>query len=89
MQQPGSSNYGRPIVREFPATAKGHGWPDIIDNHAGDATKFDLGNGATLHQLEGSYNGVSGRCEWITHNGAVTHRQAIHGGTITGNPIKP
>ncbi len=82
-------NYGRPIVREFHPTAKGHGWPDIIDNYASEAQFFNLGKGAKLYQIEGSNNGVLGRFEWITENGYVTHRQFIQGGTVTGVPIKP
>ena len=81
-------NYGRPSVREFGPQVKGHGWPDMIDNYAGDATKFDLSNGAKLYQIDGSLNGKPGRFEWITQNGNVTHRQFIPGGRITGTPIR-
>jgi hypothetical protein len=82
-------NYGRPAVREFGPKPKGHGFPDMVDNYAGDATVFDLGKGAKLYQLEGSNNGTEGRFEWITQGGNVTHRQFVPGGRITGKPIKP
>jgi hypothetical protein len=82
-------NYGRPAVREFGPKPKGHGFPDMIDNYAGDATTFDLGKGAKLYQIEGSHNGTEGRFEWITEGGNVTHRQFVPGGRITGKPIKP
>lgn len=60
---------GRPqIVKEFPASAQAHGFNDIIDNYAGYATKTSLNN-ATLYQLDGSLNGVSGRFEWIIQDG--------------------
>lgn len=72
------------IIKEFPATPRAHGFTEIVDNYAGSATKFDLGNGATLYQIEGSLNGVAGRFEWITQNGNVTHRMFVQGGTING-----
>jgi len=77
------------IIKEFPATAKGHGFPDIVDNYAGDAQQFPLRNGATLSQIEGSNNGVAGRFEWIIDNGQVTHRMFVQGETINGVPITP
>ena len=42
------------ITKEFPATAKSHGFPDVVDNYAGNSKSFDLGDGATLYQLLGS-----------------------------------
>jgi RHS repeat-associated protein len=77
------------IVKEFPAQPKAHGFPDIVDNYAGQAQQFNLNNGAKLLQLEGSNNGVAGRFEWIIQNGAVTHRMFVQGGTINGIPTKP
>lgn len=77
------------ITKEFPATPKAHGFPDIVDNYAGDAQQFPLQNGATLYQVEGSYNGVAGRFEWIIQNGNVTHRMFIQGGSVNGVPISP
>lgn len=77
------------MIREFSATAKDHGWPDMVDNYAGHATQTDLGRGATLHQLGGSLNGTAGRFERITQGNNVTHRQFVHGGTMNGVPIKP
>ncbi|WP_392551403.1 VENN motif pre-toxin domain-containing protein [Orbus wheelerorum] len=78
-------------VQEFPSTAKSHGFNDIIDNYAGQATKTTLNNGATLHQLEGSLNGVSGRFEWIVDPklGGVSHRMFVPNGKINGAPSKP
>jgi len=87
-KQLGHSNYGRPSVREFGPVAKGHGFPDIIDNYADAAKQFDLRDGAVLYQIEGSLNGVPGRFEWIIENGNVTHRQFLHGKKITGVPSK-
>jgi hypothetical protein len=72
-----------------------HGFNDIIDNYAGDATKFDIptkGPGgkvvrtSELRQLEGSNNGVDGVFEWIVDQGNVTHRRFIPGGKVTGYP---
>jgi len=77
------------IIKEFPATAKGHGFPDIVDNWASMATEYALSNGAKLYQLEASYNGVAGRFEWIVENGQVTHRMFVAGGKVTGVAIKP
>ncbi|EGO63605.1 hypothetical protein, partial [Acetonema longum] len=76
------------IVQEFPSTPQSHGFTDIVDNYAGSATQYDLGKGATLYQIEGSLNGVSGRFEWITQSGNVTHRMFVQGGTVNGVPIK-
>lgn len=86
---PGKS---KPVaVQEFPSVAKSHGFNDIIDNYAGQATKTTLNNGATLYQLEGSLNGVSGRFEWIVDPklGGVSHRMFIQNGKINGVPSKP
>ncbi len=77
------------IIKEFPATAKGHGFSDIIDNYVGDAIHIKLSDGADLYQLPGSNNGVSGRFEWIVENEKVTHRMFIENGTINGRPILP
>ena len=77
------------IVKQFPATAKAHGFPDLIDNYAGLAKVFKLQRGAKLYQLDGSYNGVPGRFEWIVQNGNVTHRMFVGGGTVNGIPIRP
>ncbi len=77
------------IIKEFPAKAKAHGFPDIIDNFASGAKKFRLRKGVNLYQLEGSYNGVEGRFEWIVEQGKVTHRMFVRGGKITGGPIVP
>lgn len=60
----------------------------MVDNYVGLANRFDLGNGATLYQLEGSYQGVAGRFEWIVKNGEVTHRFFVPGGTVNGIPIR-
>ena len=79
-------NLGRQSVREFGPEAKQHGWSDIVDNYIGDATKFDLPDGAKLYQLEGSNQGRPGIFEWILNNGKVTHRRFIPGGRITGRP---
>ena len=77
------------LIREFPPTPRAHGFSDIVDNYAAQAQKFPLDSGKTLYQLEGSYNGVPGRFEWIVDNGEVTHRMFIQGGTISGVPIRP
>ena len=77
------------IIREFPATPKAHGFPDIVDNYATQGTEFTLRNGAKLYQVEGSQNGVLGRFEWIVENGQVTHRMFVEGGKITGVSITP
>ena len=53
--------------------------------------KTNFNNRATLHQLEGSLNGVSGRFEWIVDPklGGVSHRMFVPNGTINGIPSKP
>ena len=52
--------------------------------------KTNFNNRATLHQLEGSLNGVSGRFEWIVDPklGGVSHRMFPPNGTINGIPSK-
>ncbi|XBW65158.1 VENN motif pre-toxin domain-containing protein [Pectobacterium aroidearum] len=79
------------VTQEFPSVPKSHGFNDIVDNYAGSAVKTPLSNGATLYQLEGSLNGVSGRFEWILDPklGGVSHRMFVSGGTINGVPSKP
>lgn len=77
------------IINEFPATAKAHGFTDIIDNYAGDVVHTVLDDGADLYQILGSNNGVSGRFEWIVDGGNVTHRMFIEGGAINGVPTLP
>ncbi|MBA3814258.1 MAG: DUF637 domain-containing protein [Alphaproteobacteria bacterium] len=81
------NNEGK-MIQEFPMTAKSHGFPDIIDNYAGQASKFDLERGAKLYQLEGSYNGKVGRFEWIIQDSKVTHRMFIENGKINGKSIQ-
>lgn len=78
-------------AQEFPSTTRAHGFPDIVDNYAGDATSFKLSNGATLYQVEGSLSGVEGRFEWIVDpsNGGVTHRYFVKSGTVSGIPTQP
>lgn len=53
--------------------------------------KTNFNNRATLHQLEGSLNGVSGRFEWIVDPklGGVSHRMFPPNGTINGISSKP
>ena len=70
-----------------------HAFNDIIDNYAGDATKFSLvgGDGVErqLYQIEGSLNGKKGIFEWIIDpdvTKGVTHRRFIEGVGITGKP---
>ena len=65
-----------------------HAFPDIIDNYAGYATRCKINNG-TLYQLEGSFNGVSGRFEWIVQDQMITHRMFVKGGSINGIAIMP
>jgi hypothetical protein len=77
------------LIQEFPAGPQVHGFPDIVDNYASQATPSQLRPGVTLYQLEGSSNGVSGRFEWIVDNGNVTHRMFVPGGTLNGVPIEP
>lgn len=78
-------------MQERPGTPRAHGFPDIIDNYAGDATTFQLPNGGTLYQLPGSFNGKAGRFEWIIDPkmGGVTHRMFVPNGTVNGIPSKP
>jgi len=66
-----------------------HAFNDIVDNYAGNAARTNLGNNAVLYQLDGSLNGTAGRFEWITQNGATTHRMFVPGGTMNGVPIIP
>jgi len=72
-----------------------HAFPDIVDNYAGDATKFPIpkkGPGgvvvgqADLYQLEGGLKKEAGIFEWIVDQNVVTHRRFIPGGKITGSP---
>ena len=72
-----------------------HRFSDIIDNYAGDASRFDIptkGPGgkvirtSELRQIEGSLNGKSGVFEWIVDQGNVTHRRFITDGKVTGFP---
>ena len=70
-----------------------HAFNDIIDNYAGDATKFSLTGGdgieRTLYQIGGSLNGKKGIFEWIVDpdpTKGVTHRRFIEGVEITGKP---
>ena len=70
-----------------------HAFNDIIDNYAGDATKFPLEGGdgvnRSLYQIEGSLNGKKGIFEWIVDPDpvkGVTHRRFIEGVGITGKP---
>ena len=65
-----------------------HAFPDIVDNYAGLSTVSSIGN-ATLYQLPGSLNGVSGRFEWIVQDQQVMHRLFVKGGGINGIPILP
>jgi hypothetical protein len=80
---------GLPRVGSALKTDPYHAFPDIVDNFASGATSTTLRSGATLHQVEGSLNGVAGRFEWIIDNGQVTHRMFVPGGTLNGVPIKP
>lgn len=70
-----------------------HAFNDIIDNYAGDATKFAIKGGdgieRSLYQLEGSLNGKRGVFEWIIDPNptiGVTHRRFIENVGITGKP---
>ncbi|AVQ47678.1 hypothetical protein [Clostridium botulinum] len=65
------------ITKEFPAKAKGHGFPDIVDNYAGDARYTKLPDGADLYQLFGANNGIAGRFEWIVENGTINRRPIL------------
>lgn len=51
--------------------------------------KTSLKSGADLYQLQGSFNGVAGRFEWIVDKERVTHRMFVPNGLINGEPIKP
>ena len=64
-----------------------HQFPNIVDNYAGDASKFNIDNGV-LYQIEGSFGGKNGRFEWIVENGYVTHRFFVKGGSINGIPSR-
>jgi hypothetical protein len=77
------------VVREFQGPTLAHGFPDVVDNFAGSGKSFQLQDGATLHQVGGSYNGLDGRFEWIVDKGEVTHRMFVGGGTVNGVPIVP
>lgn len=68
-----------------------HAFNDIIDNYAGDATKFNIigGDGVerSLYQIEGSLNGKQGVFEWIVDPvKGVTHRRYIEDVGVTGIP---
>ena len=74
-----------------------HKFNDIVDNYAGDASKFEIptkGPGGTvvrtseLSQIEGSLNGKEGVFEWVVDQGKVTHRRFIPGGKLQDTPIK-
>ena len=80
---------GKPRVGSAMKSDAYHAFVDIVDNYAGEAAEYQLGNGAVLYQIGGSLNGVSGRFEWIVENGAVTHRMFIPNGSLSGLPIKP
>ncbi|HET8730084.1 MAG TPA: hemagglutinin repeat-containing protein, partial [Moraxellaceae bacterium] len=79
------------VTQENPFVVSEHGFTDLVDNYAGYAQKFELPNGATLYQLEGSLRGVSGRFDWIVDPkfGGVTHRQFVTDGIITGSTRRP
>ena len=90
-----NSVIGKPRVGSANKTDATHRFNDIIDNYAGDASKFDIltkGPGgkvirtSELRQIEGSQNGKSGIFEWIVDQGNVTHRRFILGGKVTGFP---
>lgn len=72
---------------------KDHAFPDIVDNYAGYAHRFNLvgndGKSRSLYQLKGSLNGIEGIFEWIVDPDpaiGVAHRRFIGGGRITGRP---
>ena len=65
-----------------------HAFSKIVDNYAGYAAKSPISNG-TLYQLQGSFNGVNGRFEWVVQGQQVVHRMFVEGGTINGIPIMP
>ena len=66
-----------------------HSINDIIDNYAGLAKKTTINNGM-LYQIEGSFNGIDGRFEWIIDSGMgkypgkVSHRLFVPTGKIVG-----
>jgi len=68
---------GKPRVGSALKLDDYHAFNNILDNYAGAATKTGLNNGATLYQIEGSLNGISGRFEWITQSGNVIHRMFV------------
>ena len=78
-------------TQEFPSSSRAHGFPDMVDNYAGDSTPFQLENGSTLFQLPGGLNGTAGRFEWIVDPrlGGTTHRMFVPNGTINGIPVLP
>ncbi|MBR0128446.1 MAG: hypothetical protein IJM09_01380, partial [Neisseriaceae bacterium] len=70
-----------------------HAFNNIIDNYAGQATKFSLKGGdgveRSLYQVEGSLNGKSGVFEWIVDPNpakGVVHRRFIENVPVTGKP---
>ena len=70
-----------------------HAFNNIIDNYAGQATRFNLKGGdgveRSLYQLEGSLNGKKGVFEWIIDPNpakGVVHRRFIENVQITGKP---
>ena len=70
-----------------------HSFNNIIDNYAGQATRFNLKGGdgveRSLYQLEGSLNGKKGVFEWIIDPNpakGVVHRRFIENVQITGKP---
>lgn len=74
---------------------KHHNFNEIIDNYAGDASRFDIPTKdysgkivrtSELRQIEGSLNSVKGVFEWVIDQNQVTHRRFIPGGKITGIP---
>ena len=58
---------------------------------ASEGTYFKIigGDGVerTLTQLPGELNGISGRYEYIVHQGKLTHQMFVRHGTINGVPI--
>ncbi len=90
-----NSVIGKPRVGSANKTDPTHRFNDIIDNYAGDATKFNIptkGPGgqvvrtSELRQIEGGLNGRDGVFEWVIDQGNVTHRRFIPGGKVTGFP---
>lgn len=78
----------KPNVGSALHTDSYHRFPNIVDNYAGDATRFEIPNG-TLYQIQGSFNGYNGRFEWIIQDNQVTHRLFVRNGTINGIPSRP